>query len=147
MKYLVLILALLAAPANAESLSDINDRINKQIRYVGEMPGQDVWRVADTWGDCEDIALRKLVEFAKIGVSGRIGVYYDTVYKQWHAVLVADGRVFDSRRAWWDKTRLIRPATSEKFLYFAEVRNGVSWLTLAGKPHMEPIRHRSIVNE
>jgi predicted transglutaminase-like cysteine proteinase len=38
---------------------EINANVNRTITYVAETSGRNEWKVAETEGDCEDIAIRK----------------------------------------------------------------------------------------
>lgn len=54
-------------------LTDVNDRINAQVRYQAEQPGQDHYQTPKETrergtGDCEDIAIAKYWELHKQGL-------------------------------------------------------------------------------
>lgn len=55
------------APVTRLTLEQLNIHVNRTVRQVNEPEGQDVWRLADAEGDCEDIALRKIDMLMKAG--------------------------------------------------------------------------------
>jgi predicted transglutaminase-like cysteine proteinase len=61
-----------AAPADRtlSLLNEVNVAVNRSVAYVAEPPGRNDWRVADTEGDCEDIALRKRRDLIGRGFPG-----------------------------------------------------------------------------
>lgn len=40
-------------------LYEVNTSVNRTVAYVPEATGRNEWKVAETEGDCEDIAIRK----------------------------------------------------------------------------------------
>jgi predicted transglutaminase-like cysteine proteinase len=67
------IVAVVAACATAPAdpalslLNEINVTVNRTVAYVAEPAGRNDWRVAETEGDCEDIALRKRRDLIRRG--------------------------------------------------------------------------------
>lgn len=56
-------------PFNGDTLYQLHSvfgDVSKSVRYVSDGP-TDIWRIADSAGDCEDIALRSMVELRKRG--------------------------------------------------------------------------------
>lgn len=63
-KFLISLVALSAmiSPAVAKVppvITQVQKEFNHKIKYVADPVGQDIWTVATTQGDCEDIALAK----------------------------------------------------------------------------------------
>jgi len=46
--------------ARAAQLVKVNKEVNKAVAFRNDVSGDDFWEVADTQGDCEDYAIRKL---------------------------------------------------------------------------------------
>jgi predicted transglutaminase-like cysteine proteinase len=45
--------------AGVSLLYEVNSKVNRTVAYVPEAAGRNEWKVAETEGDCEDIAIRK----------------------------------------------------------------------------------------
>jgi predicted transglutaminase-like cysteine proteinase len=60
---------------NVALLYDVNADVNRTVAYVAEPPGKNEWKVAETEGDCEDIAIRKHRDLVDAGFpSDRLSV-------------------------------------------------------------------------
>jgi predicted transglutaminase-like cysteine proteinase len=53
--------------SNMSLLYEVNDNVNHTVAYVAEPTGTNEWKVAETEGDCEDIAIRKHRDLVKAG--------------------------------------------------------------------------------
>jgi predicted transglutaminase-like cysteine proteinase len=49
-------------------LYEVNSNVNRTVAYVPEAAGRNVWKVAETEGDCEDIAIRKRRDLVAAGL-------------------------------------------------------------------------------
>jgi predicted transglutaminase-like cysteine proteinase len=90
-------------PAAIAQLDAVNSAVNAEIAPLDELPGQDTWRLAPVFGDCEDYALTKKERLLSAGWSA-LRLRFATVLTEadeYHAVLLvdhADGRlVLDNR--------------------------------------------------
>jgi predicted transglutaminase-like cysteine proteinase len=77
-------------PALRDELKRINGRVNASIRAVNDEPGNDIWQIGVSSGDCEDFALTKRQKLVTAGWSPRAlrMVVARTREGEGHAVLV-----------------------------------------------------------
>jgi predicted transglutaminase-like cysteine proteinase len=82
---------LLDAKAIAQ-LEAFNSGVNAEIMPLDEPPGQDIWRLAPVFGDCEDYALTKKHRLLSAGWSGERLRFATVVTEagEYHAVLLVD---------------------------------------------------------
>ena len=90
--------------------------------YMTDYRG-DIWSASGRYGDCEDYAIRKLLELRRHGIEGEIGVYWLADRKVFHAVAIVAGRILDNM------TDLIRPAAGIRFKFKTVIRDGAAWTT------------------
>ena len=97
-------------PKSIAQLDAVNSAVNAEIAPVDELPGQDIWRLAPAFGDCEDYALTKKNRLLSVGWSSE-RLRFATVLTEadeYHAILLvdhADGSLvldnrFDMVRDW-----------------------------------------------
>lgn len=79
-------------PTSIAQLDAVNSAVNAEIAPLDEMPGQDTWRLAPAFGDCEDYALTKKHRLLSAGWAGE-RLRFATVLTEadeYHAVLLVD---------------------------------------------------------
>jgi predicted transglutaminase-like cysteine proteinase len=114
-------------PARQRELRDVNLLVNRQIREVSDMEkhGQeDVWRVPNTAGDCEDFAILKKKELMKRGwPASTLLLTVVTVGGEGHVVLTASTDrgdiILDNR------TDALRDWTNVRYNFFARQSQSV----------------------
>ena len=55
--------------ADVSLLYEVNTSVNRAVAYVPEAAGKNEWKIAETEGDCEDIAIRKRRDLINAGFS------------------------------------------------------------------------------
>jgi predicted transglutaminase-like cysteine proteinase len=114
-------------PERERELRDVNLLVNRQIREVSDMEkhGQeDVWRVPNTAGDCEDFAILKKKELMKRGwPASTLLLTVVTVGGEGHVVLTASTDrgdiILDNR------TDALRDWTNVRYNFFARQSQSV----------------------
>lgn len=114
-------------PARQRELRDVNLLVNRQIREVSDMEKhgrEDVWRVPNTAGDCEDFAILKKKELMKRGwPASTLLLTVVTVGGEGHVVLTASTDrgdiILDNR------TDALRDWTNVRYNFFARQSQSV----------------------